>query len=76
MIENPEAMKKYQKYIDVLSFITDVDRDSNQIISAKGKQELADHYLWLQSEASDTIWDKNYISMKLVEAMHNDIIRE
>gem|GEM_PF-6120197 len=58
IIENPDVFKKYENYIDVLTFLSDVERDGGRI---QDKEEVVKKYIWLMDDSSDEIWDKKYI---------------
>ena len=73
-IKNPEILEQYNKYVDVIIFLAS-HRESNQEISDAKRQEAVNNYLWLLSESSVGIWDKEYIAMKYSHILYNDIIR-
>ncbi len=73
-IENTEVREKVNKYIQVLNFISDVARDKDQKIL--NKWEVVENYLWILSEKSDFIKNKQYMAIKYLEAINNDILRE
>lgn len=73
VIENTKVFEKYKKYIDVLNFISDVERDDNQAIL--NQKELVNNYLFLTNEASNFIGGKENIQMMYITAIYDDIIR-
>jgi len=74
IIEDPAVLKRFEKYTEILTFLYDTKRDSNQKI--QDKKQVVDNYLYLINDWSDWIADKNLLALKYIEAIYNDLIRE
>lgn len=79
IIENPQAMKLFQRYTDVLNFIHHVPRESedSEIQWLENKTKLMDNYVFLINEGSDFMTEsiKTVLAYKYAEAIYNDVIR-
>lgn len=76
VVESTHLFDKYKRYIEVLNFIWDVERNPDQTIV--NQKQLVDNYLYITSEASNDLIERDRkvnIQIMYATAIYNDIIR-